>query len=352
MYPVNSHGEIVNEPLPLRCNTKYYLGVMMGDKILTLKIAGGCLIFTEGPHNSDTIYFEVPPGHTLSTNDVQAKNFLKVGNDFLVDRISVKLRCVKFFISPYHNNVLVTPTTVTPTTVTPTTVTSTSMYAPTTVTSTSVSTTSMYAAPTTSTNTGMYQGMRYISKYNKNNDCGYDEPAVPNPNGHIVIVGPNCNGKKCIDDHGCGGLCGCSDGNVCNGNTGTCIPMSALPTNNCPDPTTVMCGTNGCQGICPAGQSCTMGSTGLFSCVSNNCPAPNTVACGTNNGVCQGTCPNGQTCTMGSTGLFSCVTNSIPITPVTPVNNTWWVWVVILVILLIILIAAGIYYYNYSVVTI
>lgn len=103
----------------------------------------------------------------------------------------------------------------------------------------------------------------YLSPYLNNEH-------VPDPNENIIIVGssciPNCIGKKCSDDDGCGNICGCGDpSEICNPQNGLC--ESPPPTPICE--TTNDCGDNGgiCQGPCPNNQNCTRNVDGFAECL-------------------------------------------------------------------------------------
>lgn len=92
---------------------------------------------------------------------------------------------------------------------------------------------------------------------------------VPDPNANILLIGPhcvpNCQGKKCSSDNGCGKPCGCPDGKVCNPKTGECDnpPPNPLCTADSP------CGSaNGlCAGHCPSGSTCARDANGRARCV-------------------------------------------------------------------------------------
>jgi len=102
----------------------------------------------------------------------------------------------------------------------------------------------------------------YLSVYE---ECSY----TPNPNIKRYIVKPtckpNCTGKKCTDDDGCGNVCGCPEGKICDPATGECVnpPLMPLCEANVP------CGSrNGrCEGRCPPGSFCKRDVNGFARCV-------------------------------------------------------------------------------------
>lgn len=125
----------------------------------------------------------------------------------------------------------------------------------------------------------------------------------PVRNGRVCCV-PDCAGKQCGDDDGCGLTCdvdsSCPQGQTCRGNAASrsCQCQPQCGGKQCGDP-------NGCGGTCRV-QTCEPGFTcdgpgNNRQCVcDNSCPAASTVACGSPNscggGSCNGTCPGDQSC--------------------------------------------------------
>jgi agmatine/peptidylarginine deiminase len=126
-------------------------------------------------------------------------------------------------------------------------------------------------------------------------DCGQSgaDPSGANPLECSGGCQPDCNGKACDADNGCGALCGCPVGQKCEG--GACVACQpACDGKNCgPD------GCGGQCGTCQANQTCTNGV-----CVGGCTPDCAGKECGDNGcgGQC-GACGLGQSCS----AEFKCV---------------------------------------------
>lgn len=58
--------------------------------------------------------------------------------------------------------------------------------------------------------------------------CGSCAPPLSCKNGQCQCA-PNCVGKSCTDDNGCGTPCGCPSGGTCNASDGTCSGVKCAP---------------------------------------------------------------------------------------------------------------------------
>ena len=77
---------------------------------------------------------------------------------------------------------------------------------------------------------------------------------------------PNCSGKTCKEDNGCGLPCGCSTGGMCS-DDGSCLDLELpKPAPICSD-NAICGGVNGqCYGNCPLGYQCTKDIKGKYKC--------------------------------------------------------------------------------------
>lgn len=124
--------------------------------------------------------------------------------------------------------------------------------------------------------------------YGGPNACGWD----PDLDGCDECT-PDCGGKECGDEDGCGGRCtNCPEGKTCSTTTWTCVDECVR---NCEGKE---CGDDGCGGVCGAcewGEKCNASS----SCeVDPACNKSTFIACGANSDcvkVTEGCCP----CTQG-----------------------------------------------------
>lgn len=79
-----------------------------------------------------------------------------------------------------------------------------------------------------------------------------------------VMIGPKClavcAGVKCTDSNGCGGICKCPYGMVCNTTTGKCQTgqETCHPGSPC---------AGICIGPCPTGQECQRDMNGVYGCI-------------------------------------------------------------------------------------
>ena len=72
-------------------------------KYYPLKYRQNQFIFVdENPTPDDTVRLVVPAGSSLRTNDVETRLYLKLGDQPLIDRIAVPLKCTHFYLSPYE----------------------------------------------------------------------------------------------------------------------------------------------------------------------------------------------------------------------------------------------------------
>lgn len=97
------------------------------------------------------------------------------------------------------------------------------------------------------------------------NDCDYKSVQTSlDINNSTVIIGsdciPNCIGKKCNDDNGCGKPCGCPKNQQCDQETGKCSGQKCKLNEPC--------GSNGgrCPGKCPKGKTCKRDPNGRWFC--------------------------------------------------------------------------------------
>lgn len=146
-------------------------------------------------------------------------------------------------------------------------------------------------------------------------DCG--------PNGECVnnqcVCAPDCAGKACGDDDGCGGQCDvqCPEGGqydcrpdnvgdfVCQC-VGSCTGKACGADDGC---------GNECNGSCAmSGDACTQISAGDYECQCNpQCPNPAGQQCGSPNTCNTGYCDiedcadSGETCNSTGSGMYACV---------------------------------------------
>ncbi len=99
------------------------------------------------------------------------------------------------------------------------------------------------------------------------------------PNNSTIIVGnsciPNCIGKKCTEDNGCGQPCNCSPGFTCNSTTGNCDRIADVE----PCKGQTVCGGNNgkCPGTCSNNGKCQRDVNGYFKCISDTTLGTNTL---------------------------------------------------------------------------
>ena len=127
----------------------------------------------------------------------------------------------------------------------------------------------------------------------------------------------NCEGAPCFQDNGCGGTCGCPEGETCDMQTGTCSDPDCVPDCEGKD-----CGPDGCGGMCGI---CEDG----FACEDTTCvpatPCTEVADCGPMQGCdpflqecvdgCEDSsdCPDGYCVTQDETeGIGACVPACMP----------------------------------------
>lgn len=198
MVIVDSSRNLIST-LPLENNTPYYFAFPHKDKYYILKLIEGSFVFADENPDHNSVYLEVVGDDILKTNDVRTREFLRVGDNFLVDQLACNLNCKKIYLSVYEKK------------------------------------------------------------------CH-----TPNPNINEYLVKPKCwpgcSGKKCNETDGCGRICGCPNGKICNTLTGECVnppPMPICKSNSfCGD------GNGRCEGSCPPGSFCKRDINGKARCVS------------------------------------------------------------------------------------
>ena len=198
---------IINNPITL------YLGIQnynCPQNYLPLKINQRNFQFEDTAIDDLTVRIEILGGKNLRWNDIRTRSLLKVGEEYLVDLINgPKFQCLKIFLSPYRNSSV------------------------------------------------------------KPNCCNNSN--ILNPFLNDIMVGsncvPNCLGKSCSDDNGCGSQCGCINGQICNPAAGIC--QNSIPGPVCNLYNLCGQGAGKCIGFCINGKICQRNIDGFAQCITS-----------------------------------------------------------------------------------